>query len=815
MTGTSSLLYSELDPAKKNAEWYNSSVTLMRRDWRRLINANRSLADRQLLYSLQELSVVKNSFDDEEFKKCTEFFPLPILEPMINAVVEEITRNPPRAELRALDPTSTIEKKIDLNMLANRSVLEGDRSELQSRVGLPAYKMQPQDFNGNVEEFDKLGLDSNDPEDINFYGTNLQKLNWEIAGQSVIDAVFKNSRFDKETMRKLVKDAFSLKCVSAQKYVDEITGEIKDRYIDPATAYGIFGTTNDGTDDICRGWQAPRTVMEWLQLVGNEFDFYRDWQFLLWGINYCNNTRFTGFIRGGANFDCCGQPWSERMGLGDVLEPALLDWGMAYTYKVYVGYIETRTVEATSTFIVKYKDRAKEITEDVKSVPYSEILSEKQMKEGYEKESRYQMPWYKAYFIATTSVSQWIWGYGKVYMQNTSGANDEYCNGTLCYYQEEGLSAVEIARPYLSMANFTFYRMLWIIFKAKPDPDEYVFEELIQMAGKMQREFGQQGTGTSPVAGIDNMLMKIIQQQRAKHIKIRTYPRIDGKAVQQIHPIEQKGRGGLDPIAISMQAVCEWAEANVASKIGINRLRLGGNPQPRESTESEQATVQYSMATTGYIYRMLQYLKEHLSVSALSYAQDIIKFKDSIPYKWLMTIVGQESFSDLKSLDKFAFHRVGLFIDDYNTDLDKKDLKDAATIAMQQKEIGIDQWAAITQTSDPRRAIKILSRYKEKAAKQAQDYEMQKLQEVQGLEEQKHKWKMEEMAFDRGTRWGQADRESNAFIASAQINKEAKINTQELKDANQVAHDANKSAHNINEKKQEAALEEQSSVAKS
>lgn len=773
-------IYQTLDPKKKTPEWANLQLTLLRRDQRRLVNANRSWIDRASMYSVEELKEVRDSFDDEDFKKTVKFLPIPILEPMLNSVVEDITRRPPKAELKALDPTATDLKKKDIELLRNRSIVENDRSELQSRVGLPPYKLGKDKFNGNVEQFDSMNLDSNDPEDVNFYEQNLQRLKFEIAGQSVIDAVFKNSRFDKQLTRSFVKDIFALKTICSEKFVDKVTGEIKDRYIDPQNCFGIFGQTNDGRDDICRGWQDSLSVMQFLEMVGDEFVFERDWRFLLWGINYCNIRKFTGFIRNGVPFDCCGNVnWTGEMGL-DGVESSLMDWSMAYTYKIYIGRIQWRSPEATSNFLTNKNNKS-----FVEEIDYSYQLKKKQIKEGYEKESRYQIPWYESYYIATTSVSQWIFGFGKVYFQSTYGANDEYCNGSIMFYQEEGLSATEIARPYIQTANFTFYRMLWVIYKAKPDPDEYVFDELLQMAKMVQRQFPQSGTNGTQNPGLENILMDTIKQQRAKHVRLRTYPRIDGRPVQQIHPIEQKGRGGLDPIAISMQAVTQWAEAQIAQKIGLNSMRLGQNPPPRESTRTEENTVQYSMITTGYIYRMVQYLKEHSAISCLNYAQDIIKFKDTLPYKWLLKIVGAEQFEDLKSLDDFAAHRCGLFIEDYNDEQDKQDLKAAATLALQEGQIDITQYYLITQTQNTGKAILMLGRYKEKAAKQAQDAEMQKITAAQQLQDSKINGELK--LIDRKGGWDlKVEQErTRSFVAAAQIAANSKINVKEIQVASE------------------------------
>lgn len=241
MIGTALLVYNTLDPSKKTPEWANKSITILRRDWRRLKNSEQAWVDRATMFSVNELCDVKDSFDDEDFKKRVKFYPLPILEPMVNAIVEEITRTPPKAELRANDPTAINEKKQDIELIKNRKILEEDRTELQSRVygdDFPAYKIPYDKFNGNAEEFDRMGLDPEDNDDIVFYEENLQRLKYEVAGKAVLNAVFKNSRFDKQTLRKLVKDVFALKAICCQNYVDEISGEIKSKYIDPQSAYG-------------------------------------------------------------------------------------------------------------------------------------------------------------------------------------------------------------------------------------------------------------------------------------------------------------------------------------------------------------------------------------------------------------------------------------------------------------------------------------------------------------------------------------------------------------------------------------------------
>jgi hypothetical protein len=321
--------------------------------------------------------------------------------------------------------------------------------------------------------------------------------------------------------------------------------------------------------------------------------------------------------------------------------------------------------------------------------------------------------------------------------------------------------------------------MLWILYKAKPDADEFVWEELTQLAGNIQRQFPQAGTN-AVVPKIENVLNDLIKQMRAKHVRIRTYPRIDGKPVQQIYPIEKNGSGGLDPLAISMQAILMWVESQIAAKIGINPMRIGANPPSRESTASENRTLEASYSTTGYFYRMIQYLKEHLAIVTLNYATDILQYKDTLPYKWIETIMGNESFEALKALGKFTAHRYGIYVDDYNAEFDKQKLLQAADIALSQKTLTISQWGIIIQTQNPKLGFKILAHLelKTKKRERRQQIEDQKIQDQ--INQNQHDRIMEQKIFERKTVWGVADREGAALVESAKIQAGAKIQVKEL-----------------------------------
>jgi len=714
------IVYKELDPSKKDYEWASKVVSFYRMYWRNLIDPVRLSRNRSILYGTNTITKIKDSFKDKDFIRDNEFKPLPILDAFVNAVVEEIVKDPPNYEVKAQDPTAINHKREDRELLKNRKILENDIAAYSDYANLPPYKVPYDKFNGNVEEFDNMGLDETDPEDMNLYAEHFQRLWYEIAGQAGLNAVMALNEFDESTVRNLVRDIFAVKAISVQTYVDQVTGQIKYRPINIGGLKGLFGETNDGKNDVCRGWEENVTLMEWIEMVGDQFDFEKQWKYILWGINYCGNTTYSGFIRGGINYDCFGQSGTFEQ---EFTKSNLLNFDNAYMFKVWAGYIEWQTPETTSTTV---SNPEREFVVD-----YNYELSEREIAQGYEKKPKNQFQWYRTYFISTSTITQYIFGFQKVYFQHLEGLNDTYSNGTIAYYQDQGQSAVEISESYLNIANFTFYRMLWLIYKCKPEREDYIIDELITLTKALQREFPQLASGEKKIS-FGSIFEQALQYQHENHIRLRTYPEIEGRKVQQLPPDGKRpGSGGLDPTAITMQAVEQWAEASIAAKIGINPMRLGANPPSRESEGTEQQTVNYSFNTTGYVYRQTQYLKKHLCKTTLNYMADIVKFPDTLPYNFLQKLLGDEHFEHLKKLNNECAHRMAIFLKDYNMAVKKRRMMQAADMALAKGKIDEVQWGILENTEDPKAAFALLARMKRQAEKRVHRQQMELVSQQQ------------------------------------------------------------------------------------
>jgi len=819
MTGPSFVLYKQFIGEEKDAAFFDQSITTIRRDWRRIVQSDRAYEAKKILLSQQSMQKIIDSFDDEDFKRCNNFDPLPIWENILNTLIEEITQAPPKCEIFATDPSAIDAKQKDLNLLKNRKLIEIPLSQAQKAVGAPPqFKLPSDTYNSNVKEFDGMGLNENDPDDINFFSQNYHRLWYELGAQSIVDNTFKINRFDQDMIEPLTIDALAHKVTCLDCYVDRMTGAIKHRYLYPEECFVIPGNSNDGHDDIAKGWETMVTLSEWIEMVGDNFVFERDWRMLLMALNFSNTSfRYTGFTRNGTNYDCCGNPqWESELagcraeGHNGKWESGLCDWTQAYTYKVYVGKAQWPVVEATTTYLQKY---GKGGPTPYKIVPYNYQLSKMEMEQQYEKESLYQQQVYESYYLATTAISQWIFNYSKVYYMVTEGVNDEYAFGSMIFYRKRGKPAAILSEPYIDIANFAFYKMKFAIYKAKMNSDIFHMEEVVEVAKYIDRMNTNDNVN---VAGknFQGIMEQIMQMEKTKSIKLRATPRVDG-APAPMAPSDDVKHNGLDPVAISMQTCIQWAIQQITTQvIGINDLRLGQQQNEREGYKLNMAETENSLKSTGYIYRMIQYCKERLATYTLNYAQDIVKFEDSIPYKWIQRIVGDEAFDQIKMLKDFAAHRYGMFVRDRNNQMEKQMLLQAAGVSLQQKEITLNQYYIVISTEDHKKAFKLLDFIKMKEAKKLRKQQIQDQQIQDEMAQREHQRQMELL---QAQTQGKMDIEKEITardVRVANIQAGAKVQVKEITVQSEGPKQEDKSEGARALAREKANLEQQSAYAK-
>lgn len=763
-----------LDRNAQTAEWANQLITRYRWDWRPVVQPTYYNQQMALLLSMQDLNqTVRKYFDDEEFLRNTKFEPVPVMEKFRNILIDKIKKSGIKPYIKATDPSSRKNKELDKFRLATRSKHEADINSNRKAVGIPDYKVNPKDdFNGNVGDFDQMGMNEGNQSQVQFFFDNFYKLKYEADAQTIVNS-FLNLNMVEDDIPRYVNDILGVKVTCKQDYISPLSGQIVTKYLQPSQTFAIFGRRRDALDAPVKGWEMQITVHELMQQLGNAFNFEKDWIELIRAINYGSNTTFDGFLRGNNYYNMNAM----SVGVNDVpLENkgneqnyTFLRWEDILNYKVYFGYIEFAQP-------YYYSEKVNKKTGVSFPVDYTFKPTERSL---YEKQSWGAYTMKVSNYIATGTATQKLYGYGELFHQLTYGQYDEYASGSISIIREEGKSAVDVAKIYIDLANYAYYKMLWAIHRSKPDVWSWSYESIREVAMKMQPI--QEGTNTPQTAGFDSAINNLIEMFQKKLVMLHTYPIVDGNVVGGGGMPHTKIPGALDALAIQLREfVLEWAELQIADKIGLGGVSGGKTPNPREGLKLNEMYQVQSDAATGYIPEMVEKTFEHTAKITLLYCQDIIQHKSSVPYNFLLNLVGQDVIDSVESLDNVAAHRLGIFVDSLNVAQMREDMIQQASIAQQQGNITFFEYLMIKSIDDPRKAGIIFSYYqenqdliKQQRAMQLQQQKQQGEMQIKQLELQIEQTKAQALIQGK-----QID--AKATVVAAQISAKAKLDVKDV-----------------------------------
>lgn len=761
--------YYEKDPKKKNSNWANTIITMLRSNWSNIVDKERSKRGMNILMSTQSLDSVKSSFKDgtafkDSLTKNNKWIQIAVWDRIRHILIAEYKKALYKPRVDAADPAASADRKRDKAILKNRDLIIKPTNELNARIGNPPYQIPKDQYSGNVELFDELGLDSNDATDVTFFFNVFHRLNYEISAQELLWALLDYNEFDKE-IENLVNDILAKMAASFQCYTDVNSGEIKWKYIDPAKIKSIRGERNDFKDAMCMGYEKTVSVRQFLEFAGSDFNFERD-RGMLWmalqtsgiGLDWTSLT-----YQGGIDDQ------------GEVCYP----WGNVLQANVSIGYIEWKSVEGVA-------GKRHKQTKLFYNIDYNTEISPNS---SYTKETTEFQKTYKAWYLSTGNYSQHIFNYGPLYHQLTSGAYDEYSSYSLYAIVIPGLSPVEISEPFIDIANKAFYKMLWGIDQSTPRKRVYNYEAIVQLAGKIQSANTSNGLQPNTSGGANNIekqnvgvagrVDELVSNMVGNLYELYTIPEIDGQKMGGNQRPHYWDEGGIDPVAVGMQTVLDWAEAQVSNRLGFNGLRDANTPDPKDGLGVNMEALKQSRNATHFIPDTLSYVIKNVSISSMMRAQDGIEFPGTPIYEFIKRLIGQDAIEDFKALKKIPAHRYAIFVNVMSAENEKKEFKDEAREAYVKGLISYDQYFVVLEYEDMKKARKIMSFYqyknerkKEKDAelmhKRAMELEQAKTQGQITIDANKGQWAVEEKNV-----WGEWYMRANQTPADAKLQSKA------------------------------------------
>ena len=806
----------ESDPKKQTAEWANRVVSRRRMDWRPVISIDYYRKMKSLLLSVQVLTEsVKNYFTDEEFKRNTKFNPLPILEKTKNIIIDQAREAGIKPYIEAVDVAATVDKKQDMFRLKNmqKHISEVNKVRKNVGVGVP-YTLNEKDFNGNVQEFSKMGLKPEDESEVKFFFDTHYKLNYEIAAQTAVTSYLTANKAERDIPRYII-DILAVKHECKQTYVSRLTGQIITKYLQPSQVYWIQGNARDGSDAAVRGWERQITLQELMNTLGDKFDFERDWRQLIIAINYGSGGayNFNGFIKGGVtynlvDFNTTGTLQDQNNGTAPEMNYLNFEdcFASTYNYKVYFGFIEWEQYCIHAEKRNTKTGQMFTVTNDY-TPPENSLWVKEEW--GYFKTKQ-------SYYLATGTYSQRLYAYGDMYMMPILGDSDEFSAGSISINREEGLSAVAAVENYINLANYAYYKMLWTIHRSKPDQWDYSFESIRDVARKMAPQQNQQGANTPQTAGtFGDAIDKLIEKFDKKLFKLHTNPNIDGQPVGGGGSGHIKIPGALDALAIQLrEVVLDWAEHQVADKFGLAGLANAQAPNPRDGLKLNELYLRQSRQATGYIPRMIDAGFRFTADTILMYIQDILKFPGTIPYKYLLNLVGEETVNDLKTISDATPRRYAITATSYSNWPEKNEQMMEALAAFQKGLITFSEYQLLKLIDDPRVAAKQSAFFQEKGerrkeaqAKAANDFAMSLQDKKDG-----NLFKIEKMKADSKTL--QERIRTNGYIYKADKMAESKENSANIAAGASIDKEDKKVENKKEELQDKATIQLQESLLK-
>ena len=772
----------------KNYDWADKQVRMLRLWWQPIFPSDEAAINRSYLMCQQNMNPTKEKFKKaSSFYKDTKWKTLPVMHKIINRLSELLIQYPPKCEVKSSDPTAISGKQEEINLLRTRKIFEQGLNRANKIVGDPPSRLDlKKEANSNIADFDKLQMDDTDEEDLSTFEEFLQKMDYEIAAQEVINQSMKVNRFDEFNLREALIDIAATCALGYDVYVDEITGAQTIRRIAPEDMRGIWGERYDGSDDIAKGWEKRMPLRDFLGMVGNNFNMERDWQSLIWGINGCNNTKFTGFKFSDRVFDTWGTAAceNEHRQFG-CTESNLVPVSQAYRYDVYAVKCEWYAPEEIGTPYLM--DRGTNELSPT-SATFDQYQGDEKMFKQYTYESEVRWCAYNAIGLGYTLTTQKLFKWGEVYLQQPEGAYDEYCIGTLKYYRLPGIPIGEVVQNYIDTANEAYFKIRWILDKAKPRAKQLIFNEIIAMARALGTDKNSMLTKDGKVSADSTDTLEKVFTYMEEHVQydIRFYPQVRGMDVPQLPSLRQADEG-IDPLTVALQAIETWAENQVMDKIGLYDLL---NANPREGLGQQKMLTEESQHQIGYISRIIQFCKKDVATALLNYTHDVIKYKQSIACKWLQVLLGEDKFLGLQNLGKYAPHRMGIFINDYYTAKMKADVDRMVDIAMEKGAAGVAGGITIFQgffiknAEDYKQEMKLLEIFMKKQDKKVFQRELQKQKQIQDHQKELANINLQAVREEQGMKL-----EGNKIIAAAQI-EVAKINNQGKVDVKKITVDS-------------------------
>jgi hypothetical protein len=781
MNYTFNRLLNELDPEKKTAERANELIRDFRTFMVPLVSSARAQRAYSYLLAEQDVDQYKKKFHEPD-KLPFKFEQLDVFGKFRYILRSEREKAGIYLQLNAINPTAEADRQKDKELLENKGTIEGVMNYIQRSTGQPEYKLLEDTdeqgnkvTNGNLKNFEEMGLNPRDPSDIAYFFNNYYKLDVEIEAEDVVNYFVKAHEMQ-EFIKVFCDDVMAVNALAFRVYTDQYTFLPEKEYLRPDSVFWIPGVRRDGKDAMAIMSRKTLTVAEFSARVGIEIN-QQTIDHLLEAANFY----------GGKSYNTIHYSDGSTYSVGNE-ETSAINYSDFLNLKVSLGYIEWKEIDAevdkvgiNSLGNLKRFDAA-----------YSYHPSPQSK---YRRDENQMQRTYKAYFLERTSSSHDVYDFGPLFDMHTHGAEDEYSSYSFQLYYEPGKSAIEKSIPHINAIHDAWYKFLWILNRAKPKGRTYNYSVLAKIGAMLYKDDSN-----------ENRLTKVIEFFNKSVDDFYVNDNLNEKLGGGQNPHFDKPNG-FDNMIKDLLDVMNLQEEKIGSKLGVNSIREAYSPSPNDGYKLQMQALAQSRNATEYINRMIMSVLNNYSIVLVQIVQDMIEFKGSKAAKYLEKAIGNKAVTTLRSLKRIPLHKYGIFVESFNTDLERMEKKQQAMLAYQQKEIPYHVYLLLEQADNYKRQGQILAREKKKEQERLIEAENRKAQQAMQLQQDMNNFQLAKI--DREGEWEVKKQEeiNKGLMAVKDRDVEGRIDVTSMKLDNEPLKNRDRTNNKIREKEETSRIE--------
>ncbi len=667
-----------LDPKLKTKEWALRLITFFcynrfRLTWDKDVRYLRSWQNTQ--YDLKEfrrpykhILAQRHGGDltDEEAEKKIhlDFTRLGLFELTKNILGGEIDKDKINIDADCFDPSILAKKEQEFDLLKNKKVIQATIDKMYGKIGIPTqYQIGKQgEFDSNMNQFDSMGLNPDNAEDIEFFSESFYRHNLETYATDFINEINNINQLS-EIQKQHINDLLALKCMAMQTYYNTSNGLPTTKYIYPENVFltGVV-TRNDANDAIAKSWEQTMSISDFLRMIADEKFTEQDYNDLM---QVCYQSGISlpmiNTFPNGIDFMC---------GVNGVPRVGYCGWSDFFRFTINVGYIEWKTTDRNEV-------------------------------------GRYFQKTMKAYYVNNLSVPYKIYQFGYLNVQAREGYESEVSLFSIQTYKIEGASMLEMCIPYFKVIFASWIKFTYFLAIAKPSGWAHDMNSLRRVASEIINDGGTQNDVNSLLEmfrASPDFFYNNGNEESEKIIGGNGYP-------------FTKVINGLDPTAKEFLTTIEFCKQQIMEETGLNAARSGQSPPTDQPNRTTQILTRQSDNATEYINSAIANVYGGSGYRIFAIIQTIAEF-NLFGTEQLNKIFGDRYLDAVKFMKKIPLTYFGITVRRFLREREREEIRQLTMQAVVNKEIPGEMAILINDIDDYKKAAAVLFYYKERTRKQ-------------------------------------------------------------------------------------------------